>query len=46
MQNITDGLPSKAQTREAVMNRLGGPFDYNEFLEDLRYAMSEKDVLI
>lgn len=46
MQNITDALPSKAQTREAVINRLGGPFDYNEFLEELRYAMSEKDVLI
>jgi hypothetical protein len=34
-----------AHTREVVMQRLGGYFDYAQFNEDLRQIMVEKEVL-
>lgn len=32
-------------TREVVIQRLGGPFDYTQFQEDLRLILVEKDAL-
>jgi hypothetical protein len=40
-----NNLPTRTQTREAVLHRMGGPFDYGEFIEDLRVIVSEKDQL-
>lgn len=34
-----------AKTRELVTERLGGPFDYNQFQEDIRKIKVEKDQL-
>jgi len=34
-----------SQAREAVQYKLGGPFDYDEFREELRLMMTEKDML-
>lgn len=32
-------------TREVVIARLGGPFDYTQFSEDLRNLLQEKEAL-
>ena len=38
-------MPSSGinHTREVVMQRLGGPYDYTGFAEDLRTMMLEKE---
>ena len=36
-------VPTLSQTREAVYQRLGGQFDYNQCCEDLRQIMSDKE---
>jgi hypothetical protein len=33
------------KTREIVTQRLGGPFDYTQFSEDLRILMQEKEAI-
>ncbi len=32
-----------SKTREAVIAKLGGPFDYSDFLEELRQIVAEKE---
>jgi hypothetical protein len=40
-ENISQ-VPSYNQTRELIVKRLGGPFDYNQFQEDLRKMKVER----
>lgn len=47
-QNIRDGISRMmpiSKTREAVIQKMGGPFDYGSFQEDLRQIVSEKEKL-
>ena len=47
-KTITDhiqGFSTMTQTKEAVMAKLGGYFDYPLYLEELRQIMSEKDII-
>ena len=43
-KTLTDAVTGPS-TREAVQQRLGGYFDYNQFSEELRSVMAEKDQL-
>ena len=33
------------RTRQVIIEKLGGPFDYTQFQEDLRGIMVEKEIL-
>lgn len=47
-QNLKDEIakvPSFNKTRDLVIERLGGPFDYYQFQEDIRLIKVEKDQL-
>lgn len=45
-QELTDEIskvPSYNQTRDLIMQRLGGPFDYSQFTEDIRKLKVERE---
>ena len=36
LEQAVDSAPSFNKTRDLIIQRLGGPFDYNQYAEDLR----------
>lgn len=42
---LKDSKPSYNRTRELIIERLGGPFDYNQFQEDIRQIKVQKEQL-
>ena len=45
-QTIIDSMPSHLNTRNKLMERLGGEFDYVGFDDELRDIMDEKDKIL
>lgn len=43
--NGVNSIPSYNQTRELVLQRLGGPFDYAQFAEEIRRCKVEREQL-
>jgi hypothetical protein len=43
--NKINSLPTIGQTRQAVHHKLGGAFDYSQFVEELRLIVSDKDMI-
>lgn len=40
-----NSIPSFSQTRELVLQRLGGPFEYSQFTENIRKLKVEREQL-
>ena len=43
LEQAVDNVPSFQKTRELVLERLGGPFDYSQYQEDLRQMKTARD---
>jgi len=43
--NDVNSQPSYSKTRDLVIERLGGPFDYSQFNEDIRVLKTKREQL-
>lgn len=45
LNNELQQAPAYNRTRDLIIERLGGPFDYSQFTEDIRVLKVERDQL-